>query len=233
MRVRSGPCARRAAAVAVVVERVDAERALPVHDPLASRPARRGGSPACRTVGGWPCRNDSAPTIDGDPGGRGAASNGKASWTSRTARSAFDSDAARGRSFRPRRREASATLRGRCPPLPTHHRPDAAPPLPADDPSIFEMDLRGLRHHWARRAALPPISAETMTGADRRAQALGIPGGAPDGARRDRGGGRGQGARDDTRRAGGRARSSSCAAPATTAATATSRPAGWRSPAPR
>jgi NAD(P)H-hydrate epimerase len=53
--------------------------------------------------------------------------------------------------------------------------PDAAPPLPADDPSIFQMDLRGLRRHWAARAALPAISAETMTGADRRAQALGYP----------------------------------------------------------
>jgi NAD(P)H-hydrate epimerase len=53
--------------------------------------------------------------------------------------------------------------------------PDAAPPLPADDPPIFEMDLRGLRRHWAGQAALPAISAETMTGADRRAQALGYP----------------------------------------------------------
>jgi NAD(P)H-hydrate epimerase len=53
--------------------------------------------------------------------------------------------------------------------------PHAAPLLPADDPSIFEMDLRGLRRHWAARADLPAISAETMTGADRRAQALGYP----------------------------------------------------------
>jgi NAD(P)H-hydrate epimerase len=53
--------------------------------------------------------------------------------------------------------------------------PDAAPLLPADDPSIFEMDLRGLRRHWADRASLPAISAEMMTGTDRRAQALGIP----------------------------------------------------------
>ena len=53
--------------------------------------------------------------------------------------------------------------------------PGATPPLPADDPSIFEMDLRALRRHWASRAALPAISAETMTGADRRAQALGFP----------------------------------------------------------
>jgi hydroxyethylthiazole kinase-like uncharacterized protein yjeF len=49
------------------------------------------------------------------------------------------------------------------------------PPLPADDPAIFELDLRGLRGRWAARAALPPISAETMTGTDRRAQALGVP----------------------------------------------------------
>ena len=53
--------------------------------------------------------------------------------------------------------------------------PDAAPPLPADDPSIFEMDLRALRARWASRASLPAISAETMTGADRRAQASGVP----------------------------------------------------------
>src|SRR4051812_26523821 len=58
------------------------------------------------------------------------------------------------------------------------HIDGARPPesaLPADDPAIFEMDLRGLRHHWAARADLPPISAEMMTGADRRAQALGYP----------------------------------------------------------
>jgi ADP-dependent NAD(P)H-hydrate dehydratase / NAD(P)H-hydrate epimerase len=48
-------------------------------------------------------------------------------------------------------------------------------PLPADDPALFELDLRGLRRRWADRAALPPMSAEAMTGADRRAQALGIP----------------------------------------------------------
>jgi NAD(P)H-hydrate epimerase len=53
--------------------------------------------------------------------------------------------------------------------------PDTAPPLPADDPAIFEMDLRTLRRHWSAQAALPAISAETMTGADRRAQGLGMP----------------------------------------------------------
>ena len=53
--------------------------------------------------------------------------------------------------------------------------PDAAPRLPADDPTIFELDLRGLRQRWAARAALPAMSAEMMTGADHRAQALGYP----------------------------------------------------------
>jgi NAD(P)H-hydrate epimerase len=47
--------------------------------------------------------------------------------------------------------------------------------LPADDPRIFELDLRGLRERWASRASMAPISAEAMTGADRRAQALGYP----------------------------------------------------------
>ncbi len=50
----------------------------------------------------------------------------------------------------------------------------ATSPLPADDPLIFELDLRGLRHRWADRADLPPIGAEAMRGADRRAQALGV-----------------------------------------------------------
>ncbi len=52
----------------------------------------------------------------------------------------------------------------------------APPPLPADDPLLFELDLRGIRARWAHAAARAPIGAEQMTGADRRAQALGIPG---------------------------------------------------------
>lgn len=52
---------------------------------------------------------------------------------------------------------------------------DSAPRLPADDPEIFTLDLRGLRRHWAARAALPAISAEMMAGADHKAQALGYP----------------------------------------------------------
>ena len=49
-------------------------------------------------------------------------------------------------------------------------------PLHANDPAIFELDLRGLRRRWGSRSALPAIGAEAMTGADRRAQALGIAG---------------------------------------------------------
>jgi NAD(P)H-hydrate epimerase len=48
-------------------------------------------------------------------------------------------------------------------------------PLPADDPSLFELDLKGLRDRWAEAAARPPMTAEAMTGADRRAQAFGMP----------------------------------------------------------
>jgi ADP-dependent NAD(P)H-hydrate dehydratase / NAD(P)H-hydrate epimerase len=48
--------------------------------------------------------------------------------------------------------------------------------LPADDPELFELDLRGLRNRWAAAASRPPIGAEAMTGADRRAQALGMRG---------------------------------------------------------
>ena len=52
----------------------------------------------------------------------------------------------------------------------------AAPPLPADDPVLFELDLRSLRRRWAGAASRPPIGAEAMTGADRRARAVGVPG---------------------------------------------------------
>lgn len=52
---------------------------------------------------------------------------------------------------------------------------EAVDRLPADDPEIFELDLRGLRQRWAARSALSAISGEAMTGADRRAQAVGYP----------------------------------------------------------
>ena len=51
----------------------------------------------------------------------------------------------------------------------------AASSLPADDPGLFELDIRGLRARWASAAARPPIGAEQMAGMDRRAQALGMP----------------------------------------------------------
>jgi ADP-dependent NAD(P)H-hydrate dehydratase / NAD(P)H-hydrate epimerase len=49
-------------------------------------------------------------------------------------------------------------------------------PLPADDPTLFDLDLRGLRSRWASAAARQAIGAEAMTGADLRAQKLGVPG---------------------------------------------------------
>jgi NAD(P)H-hydrate epimerase len=49
--------------------------------------------------------------------------------------------------------------------------------LPADDPEIFEMTLADLGRHWVEAMELPAMGAEAMTGADRRAQALGVPGG--------------------------------------------------------
>ena len=52
----------------------------------------------------------------------------------------------------------------------------AAAPLPADDPDLFELDLRGLRRRWAEAAGRRPIGAEAMAGADRRAQAMGVSG---------------------------------------------------------
>ena len=52
----------------------------------------------------------------------------------------------------------------------------AGAPLPADDPELLDLDLRELRRHWAAAAARAPMTGAAMTGADRRAQALGVPG---------------------------------------------------------
>jgi NAD(P)H-hydrate epimerase len=49
-------------------------------------------------------------------------------------------------------------------------------PLPADDAELASLDLRGLRTHWADAATRLAIGAEAMAGADRRAQAMGVPG---------------------------------------------------------
>jgi hypothetical protein len=56
----------------------------------------------------------------------------------------------------------------------------SSPPLPADDPELLGLDLRELRRHWAASAARAPMTAAAMTGADLRAQALGIPRSTPD-----------------------------------------------------
>ncbi len=64
------------------------------------------------------------------------------------------------------------------PPIPAS-RPTAGAiivPLPADDPDLFDLDLRELRRHWAAAAARPPMTAAAMTGADLKAQALGVSG---------------------------------------------------------
>jgi hydroxyethylthiazole kinase-like uncharacterized protein yjeF len=53
---------------------------------------------------------------------------------------------------------------------------DRAAPLPADDPELASLDLRGLRRRWAPAGARSPIGAEAMAGADRRAQAMGVSG---------------------------------------------------------
>lgn len=47
--------------------------------------------------------------------------------------------------------------------------------LPTDDPAIFELDLAGLAARWSDAMRRPPMTAAAMTGADRRAQMLGIP----------------------------------------------------------
>jgi ADP-dependent NAD(P)H-hydrate dehydratase / NAD(P)H-hydrate epimerase len=59
------------------------------------------------------------------------------------------------------------------------HGPNRDPdgdPLPADDPEILDLDLRGLRARWATTAARSAITGTAMTGIDRRAQAVGVPG---------------------------------------------------------
>jgi NAD(P)H-hydrate epimerase len=51
-----------------------------------------------------------------------------------------------------------------------------APPLPADDPTLFGLGLDELAARWSRSMASSAIGAEAMRGADRRAQGLGIAG---------------------------------------------------------
>jgi ADP-dependent NAD(P)H-hydrate dehydratase / NAD(P)H-hydrate epimerase len=49
--------------------------------------------------------------------------------------------------------------------------------LPAEDPELLGLGLRDLVKRWAAAKDLPAMAAEAMTGADRKAQALGVPGG--------------------------------------------------------
>jgi NAD(P)H-hydrate epimerase len=49
-------------------------------------------------------------------------------------------------------------------------------PLPADDPGLDALTLDELELRWSEAAGRTAITAEAMTGADRKAQALGIPG---------------------------------------------------------
>jgi hydroxyethylthiazole kinase-like uncharacterized protein yjeF len=49
-------------------------------------------------------------------------------------------------------------------------------PLPGDDPGLAALSLDELALHWAEASSRGAISAEAMTGADRKAQAMGIPG---------------------------------------------------------
>jgi NAD(P)H-hydrate epimerase len=52
----------------------------------------------------------------------------------------------------------------------------ALPPLPADDPDLFGLDLDGLAARWADAMTRAPMTAEEMAGADARAQRFGVPG---------------------------------------------------------
>lgn len=51
-----------------------------------------------------------------------------------------------------------------------------ATPLPADDRELFDLDLEGLARRWADAMARSPMTAAEMTGADAKAQRLGVPG---------------------------------------------------------
>ncbi len=56
-------------------------------------------------------------------------------------------------------------------------RAPRGPRLPADDPTLFELDLAGLAVRWADAMDRAPITAAEMTGTDAKAQRLGVSGG--------------------------------------------------------
>ena len=55
-------------------------------------------------------------------------------------------------------------------------RVSRGPRLPADDPTLFGLDLAGLAARWAEAMHRAPITAAEMTGADAKAQRLGVSG---------------------------------------------------------
>jgi len=59
----------------------------------------------------------------------------------------------------------------------TTHDPTTELLLPASDPAIFEdgTDIDTLSERWRKQAALEPMTAQEMRGADVRAQRMGIP----------------------------------------------------------
>jgi ADP-dependent NAD(P)H-hydrate dehydratase / NAD(P)H-hydrate epimerase len=76
-----------------------------------------------------------------------------------------------------------ASASGRAPipasgraPTPAALDPNVPGPLPADDATLFGLSLEGLAARWERSMDAGPIGAEAMSGADRRAQAMGVPG---------------------------------------------------------
>ena len=71
---------------------------------------------------------------------------------------------------------AAGSAAGAASPPPVSADPDAPAPLPTEDPTLFGLTLEGLAARWARSMASAPIGAETMRGADRRAQAMGVAG---------------------------------------------------------
>ena len=201
--------------------------AFRLDQPLAARPHRSTGS-ARSTATRWspsrrPIGDHDAAAVDRAP---------STAW-----RATASSSSTRRRAPGPARDRLTpptrwpATLRRRCPPtVDPRRRPSPARRRPVD---LRDWTCAGCGRAGRRQAALPPIAAEAMTGADRRAQALGYPERAADGARRDGRRRGGPGARHGPRPLGDRPDRRSCAVPATTAATGSWPPAGSRSPAPR
>ena len=135
-------------------------RAVPLDQPLAARP---DDGPPSRCAPMAPGSSLDAPIGDHDRGrGRSGARRARADGLIELRRRL---GAAADGLIAVRLRFAA-----RCPPPSSRSRP-----CRPTTPSIFELDLRGLRARWASQAALPPITAEAMTGTDRRAQALGVP----------------------------------------------------------